>query len=107
MIVTQGTEIVDSGIENLRAITGAAGDYSNLRGGVFQTLLGFNEHMAVNATFRIEDPEFAKSEHDPSHSRFGAEDTSIDASDHAHPSGEKHLEIEWDSGVPVGGESSH
>lgn len=57
MIITQGTEIVDTGVENLRPITGASGDYAGLDGGVYQTLLGFNDHMAVNATFRVEEQD--------------------------------------------------
>lgn len=52
-IVTQGTEIVDAGVENLRPITGATGDFTRYDSGLYQTLLGFNAHMAVNATFRL------------------------------------------------------
>lgn len=52
-IVTQGTEIVDTGVENLRPITGATGAYAEASGGMVQTLLGFSEQMTVNITFRL------------------------------------------------------
>lgn len=72
-IVTQGTEIVDAGIENPRPITGATGDYAHQNGSMVQTLLGFSEQMTVNVTFRIKDD--VESELDP---------------------------LDWDSGGPVG-----
>ncbi|MBW4709055.1 hypothetical protein KX928_14790 [Roseobacter sp. YSTF-M11] len=53
MIVTQGSEIADIGVENARPITGATGDFAGVDAPLVQTLLGFNEHMAINATFRI------------------------------------------------------
>ncbi|PRY22214.1 hypothetical protein CLV78_107138 [Aliiruegeria haliotis] len=52
-IVTQGTELADVGVENPRPITGASGDLAGQDGVVGQTLLGFSEFFAVNATFRI------------------------------------------------------
>ncbi|WP_424968497.1 hypothetical protein [Dinoroseobacter sp. S375] len=54
-IVTQGTEIVDTGVENLRPITGATGTVAAGAAGMVQTLLGFSEQMTVNITFRIAD----------------------------------------------------
>lgn len=53
-IITQGTEIVDTGVENLRPITGATGSYAMSGGTMVQTLLGFSEQMTVNVAFRIE-----------------------------------------------------
>ncbi|MEM1079401.1 MAG: hypothetical protein AAGI09_12825 [Pseudomonadota bacterium] len=54
-IITQGTEIVDTGVENLRPITGATGLYAQGAEGMVQTLLGFSEQMTVNISFRITD----------------------------------------------------
>lgn len=67
-IITQGTEIADAGVENLRPITGTTGDYADIDGGLFQTLLGFNEHMAVNATFRIARQEYDRASYVPGRS---------------------------------------
>ena len=55
-IVTQGTELADVGVENLRPITGATGDFSG-EGGLIQTTLGFNDYWGLNATYRIAVPE--------------------------------------------------
>lgn len=54
-IITQGTEIVDTGVENLRPITGATGDYADYDHAMAQTLLGFSESMTVNITFHLEE----------------------------------------------------
>ena len=54
-IITQGTEIVDTGVENLRPITGATGEFAGVEGGMVQTLLGFSEQMTVNISFRLVD----------------------------------------------------
>ena len=72
VIVTQGTEIVDIGVENLRPITGAAGSFAEWDSAVAQTLLGFNEHMAVNATFRIDAEKDDQASVIPRSSRIGA-----------------------------------
>ena len=90
-IVTQGTEIVDAGVENLRPITGATGDYADHAGGMIQTLLGFSEQMTVNASFRmIEDADHANA---ATHaSGFAYEAGFVDEGD----------PMEWDSGVPLG-----
>lgn len=90
MIVTQGTEIVGTGVENLRPITGATGDYASFGGGLFQTLLGFNKHMAINATFRFPDRNIKRA---PSSPEKGRSKEMVE-----QPSSD----IEWDSGVPVG-----
>ena len=52
-IITQGTEIVDIGVENQRPVTGATGDYADYSGAMAQTLLGFSELMSVNVSFRL------------------------------------------------------
>ncbi len=53
-IITQGTELADIGVANRRPITGASGDYAGQDGTITQTLLGFSEYFAVNASFRID-----------------------------------------------------
>ncbi|WP_138464339.1 hypothetical protein [Poseidonocella sp. HB161398] len=55
MLITQGTELADIGVENLRPVTGAKGGFAGLEGEVGQTLLGFSEHFAVRASFRVLD----------------------------------------------------
>ena len=82
-IITQGTEIVETGVENIRPITGASGDYSGLKGDMAQTLLGFSEQMTVNVSFRLLD---------------------ADAYQAPRESGE---DIEWDSGFPLEPASGH
>lgn len=91
-IITQGTEIVDTGVGNPRAITGATGDFAGQTGSMVQTLLGFSEQMTVNVTFRIEP---MADDH--------ASATALDAAPEpvAYAVGEDDL-LEWDSGVPVG-----
>lgn len=84
-IITQGTEIVDVGVENLRPVTGATGEYADLSGGMVQTLLGFSELMSVNVSFRME-------QHASDHSYVAPKDASFDQTHH----------LEWDSGFPVG-----
>lgn len=58
-LISQGTEIADAGVPNLRPITGGTGAYDNVEGDLYQTLLGLNEHMAVNVSFQIGDQEQA------------------------------------------------
>ena len=53
VVITQGTELADAGVVNARPITGATGDYASFQGVMLQTLIGFNSHMGVNATFEI------------------------------------------------------
>ncbi|WP_299690025.1 hypothetical protein [uncultured Tateyamaria sp.] len=86
-IITQGTEIADIGKENLRPITGATGEYADIDGGLVQTTLGFNDFMAISATFVFE----------------AAQD------DHAQlwnmqpdAAGLEDNHLEWDSGARVG-----
>ncbi len=85
-IITQGTEIVDAGVENLRPISGSTGDYGDIDSDVVQTLLGFNEHMAINATFRIAGEGYDRASLVPSRTP-SINNASLD---------------EWDSGVPIG-----
>lgn len=86
-IITQGTEIADTGVENLRAITGATGAYDSFDGDMAQTLLGFSEKMTVNVSFRM------------------VESMSDRAALDGHgPNPHADLEdpMEFDSGMPVG-----
>jgi hypothetical protein len=48
MIITEGFELSDIGIEGQRAITGGTGHFNQARGTMSQTLIGFNETMGVN-----------------------------------------------------------
>ncbi len=101
-IITQGTEIVDAGVANLRPVTGASGDYAEISGGMYQTLLGFSERMTVNVSFRLEGAglDHASSEPvalpyatvQPVAAPAGPRQILVDESDH----------LEWDSGAPVG-----
>lgn len=86
-VITQGTEIADIGKENMRPITGATGDYADIEGGLVQTTLGFNEFMAISATFEFENPIYGQTPHDDA----AWEDD----------------QLEWDSGVPVGSNETH
>lgn len=79
-VITQGPEIADIGKENLRPVTGSTGEFVGIEGGLVQTTLGFNEFMAINATFKFETAE-------KDHASYKAEDGDF---------------LEWDSGVPVG-----
>lgn len=78
-IITQGTEIVDTGVENLRAVTGATGAYAAYEGAMVQTLLGISEQMTVNVAFRLEE----------------------DAARYVPNGRDEDDDVEWDSGVPV------
>lgn len=53
VLITQGTEIADIDTSNARPITGGTGDYAEVDGVMMQRLLGFTEHMGVNASFEI------------------------------------------------------
>ena len=77
ILVSQGPEFADAGLKQRRAITGGTGGYAEVEGVVLQTLVGFNEHMGVLATFEVRSP--------------GAD---------AEPGEQDHTE--WDSGFPVG-----
>ncbi|MEM8575740.1 MAG: hypothetical protein AAGF48_14070 [Pseudomonadota bacterium] len=91
MITTDGTELADIGLENLRPVTGAKGDFADIEGGLIQTTLGFNDFFAINATFRLE-IEDDRAENRSSGS--AAEHRLIQNSEDDH--------LEWDSGMPVG-----
>ncbi|MDW3223937.1 MAG: hypothetical protein R8G34_13800 [Paracoccaceae bacterium] len=90
-IVTQGTEIADIGQQNQRPITGATGDYAHIEGALVQTTLGFNEFMAISATF-----EFEAGAKDQADYQSGAK------SDVLRDSAYQEDQLEWDSGAPVG-----
>ncbi len=91
VVITQGTEIADVNVPNLRPITGATGDYAEIEGAMSQTLLGFTEFMGVNVSFGMPAGE-------DSASLDG--DDQRDEMDHSHAAVDSHLE--WDSGFPVG-----
>jgi len=97
-IITQGTEIADTGVENLRPITGATGDYAEHSGGMYQTLLGLSERMTVNVTFRMVGEDSDNAYFSPS-DLTGVQDISAEI-DGAPLDESNHLE--WDSGFPVG-----
>lgn len=94
-IITQGTEVVDAGVENLRPVTGATGDYAGLDGPMVQTLLGFSEQMTVNATFRLVDADTDHAHAAPEASVRKEATSGLAAVNEDDP-------FEWDSGVPVG-----
>ena len=96
-IITQGTEIVDAGVENLRPITGATGDFANVQGGMFQTLLGFSEKMTVNVSFRLADYPEDQAGLFPDAASTRLHDAGFDP--HAYNEDDR---LEWDSGAPVG-----
>lgn len=87
-IITQGTEIADIGKENLRPVTGATGNYADIEGRLIQTTLGFNEFMAISATY-----EFEKQMRD---------EAALDMTGHSHTKTDEDDHLKWDSGVPVG-----
>ncbi len=101
-IITQGTEIVDTGIENLRPITGATGDYADVDGAMIQTLLGFSEQMTVNVAFRLQDGALDHAGAAPSAADFEAIDAGANRMDNGYMSVDEGDELEWDSGAPVG-----
>ncbi len=99
-IVTQGTEIVDTGVENLRPVTGATGDYGDFSGAMVQTLLGFSEQMTVNVSFRLAPGSSDRAS--LSNGSFATLDAAIDETDYGHPRIDEDDHLEWDSGAPVG-----
>ncbi|MEL6242656.1 MAG: hypothetical protein AAFV87_15630 [Pseudomonadota bacterium] len=106
-IITQGTEIVDAGVENLRPITGSTGDYADIGDAMVQTMLGFSERMTVNVTFRIEDGATDHARSAPATSGFIARDAALDEADYGHGPIEEEDHLEWDSGAPVGPVHTH
>ena len=101
-IITQGTEIVDTGVEHLRPVTGASGEYAEFTGGMVQTLLGFSERMTVNASFRMRADTSDHAGLATGSKRSAALDTDLDEIDHGHPQVDEDDHLEWDSGAPVG-----
>ncbi|MDJ0628300.1 MAG: hypothetical protein QNJ44_08560 [Rhodobacter sp.] len=101
-IITQGTEIVDAGVENLRPITGATGDFAGIEGAMVQTMLGFSERMTVNVSFRLRDGTPDHADAAPPAADVAARDTAFDELDNGHPSLDEDDPLEWDSGFPVG-----
>ena len=59
VVITQGTELADIGVGNIRPITGATGTFANAGDVMEQTLLGFNSHMGVQARFEIPEDDYA------------------------------------------------
>ena len=99
-VVTQGTELADVGVENLRPITGATKEYARFDRGRVQTTLGFNQFMAINATYAFEMPGQKRAEHP--HGSFAAQDVATDAVRRDHMPADQTHHLEWDSGFPVG-----
>jgi len=92
-VVTQGTEIADTGQPNLRPVTGATGDYAQINGGLIQTTLGFTDFWGLSATYEFEAPVMkASTAQDAAYFGEDTNATPVDEDDH----------LEWDSGVPVG-----
>ncbi len=101
-IITQGTEIVDAGVENLRPITGATGDYADIGKAMVQTMLGFSERMTVNVTFRIKDGATDHARSGPATSGYITLDAALDDAGYGHGLIDEEDHLEWDSGAPVG-----
>ena len=101
-IVTQGTEIVDPGVENLRPVTGATGDYAHFSESMGQTLLGFSDQMTVNIAFRVvsERNEAANIRNRKVISQTDA--AMQDRIENGHQIRIEDSHLEWDSGGPVG-----
>ncbi len=101
-IVTQGTEIVDAGVENLRPITGATGDYAGVDGAMIQTLLGLSEQMTVNVSFRLQDGALDHAGAAPNAADLKTIDAALDRNDDGYMPIDEGDDLEWDSGFPVG-----
>lgn len=101
-IITQGTEIVDTGVENLRPITGASGDYREFHGDMAQTLLGFSEQMTVNVSFRLTDASTKKAQLNPADMGTYAPNASHPYTSFDQSSYQEDHHLDWDSGFSVG-----
>ncbi len=91
VVITQGTEIADMNVPNLRPITGATGDYAQIEGPMSQTLLGFTEFMGVNVSFEMPAGE---------DSAFLYRDDQLEGITYGQEAADSHLN--WDSGFAVG-----
>ncbi|MDP5219848.1 hypothetical protein Q5Y75_21745 [Ruegeria sp. 2205SS24-7] len=92
-LVTQGTEIADIGQPNLRPVTGATGDFSDIDGGLIQTTLGFNDFWGLSATYAFEAHEMDAAK---------AKDAAFSTEGYQSITGNEDDHLEWDSGAPVG-----
>ncbi len=92
-VITQGTEIADVGQPNLRPVTGATGDFSQVEGGLIQTTLGFNDFWGLSATYEFEAPSMEQA---------AAQDAAFHGSDDTQGPVDEDDHLDWDSGVPVG-----
>lgn len=101
-IVTQGTEIVDTGVDNLRPITGATGDYANVSGAMVQTLLGFSEQMTVNVSFRLVPESLDRASISTVTEASEIQEAAMRETDRGYTQDVEHNHLEWDSGAPVG-----
>ncbi len=59
VIITQGTELADVGVANIRPITAATGAFDGAGEVMEQTLLGFNTHMGVQTRLVIPEDDYA------------------------------------------------
>ncbi|WP_299886668.1 hypothetical protein [uncultured Ruegeria sp.] len=81
ILINQGAELADIGVEAPRAITGGTGSFANINGEMTQVLLGMSDGYGVRLSVEI-----------PSTEQAATQDPYVDETDH----------IEWDSGFPVG-----
>ncbi|KMW59679.1 hypothetical protein AIOL_004661 [Candidatus Rhodobacter oscarellae] len=81
ILINQGAELADIGVEAPRAITGGTGSFANITGEMSQVLLGMTDGFGVRLSIDI-----------PSREQAAMNDPHVDETDHA----------EWDSGFPVG-----
>ncbi len=81
ILINQGAELADIGVEAPRAITGGTGSFANITGEMSQVLLGMTDGYGVRLSVEI-----------PSREQAATNDPHVDEYDHT----------EWDSGVPVG-----
>ncbi|MCK0168034.1 hypothetical protein MWU52_10770 [Jannaschia sp. S6380] len=62
ILITQGPEIVDIGVPQIRAVTGSTGTFRGNDGDVHQTFLGWSEDMGLRARFVLAAPRFDRDE---------------------------------------------
>lgn len=81
ILINQGTELADIGVDAPRAITGGTGSFANITGQMTQVLLGMTDGYGVRLSIDI-----------PSGEQAALHDSYIDKADHTN----------WDSGFAVG-----
>jgi len=81
ILINQGAELADIGVDAPRAITGGTGSFAEITGEMTQVLLGMTDGYGVRLSVDI-----------PSNEQAASDEPYVDETDH----------IEWDSGFPVG-----